>query len=102
MQLRLGRNLRVQLAQALFDPRPLACNQCARALVVHRVLPCFAGQGPASATYGPDAGWSQSMNGTSNTIASIVEREVATPEDYGAPPCRSSRLGASGTRVAIP
>jgi hypothetical protein len=22
------------------------------------------------------------------TIAIIVEREVATPEDYGAPPCR--------------
>src|SRR5438093_553289 len=51
MQLLLGRNLRVQLAQALFDPRPLACNQLARPLVVHRVLPCFAGQDPASVTY---------------------------------------------------
>jgi hypothetical protein len=27
-----------------------------------------------------------------DTIAIIVEREVATPEDYGAPRCRSSRL----------
>src|SRR5437879_12108057 len=102
MQLRLGRNLRSQVAQALFDPRPIACNQFARALVVHRVLPCFVGQDPASVTYGPDAGSSQSMNGTSNTIASIVEREVATPEDYGAPRFRSSRLGGSGTGVAIP
>src|SRR5256714_14961960 len=65
MQLHLGRNVRVQLAQALFDPRPLACNQFARPLVVHRVLPCFAGQDPASVTYGPDAGSSQWMNGTS-------------------------------------
>src|SRR5439155_13285092 len=67
MQLRLGRNLRVQLAQALFDPCPLACNQFARPFVVHRVLPCFTGQDPTSVTYGPDAGSSQWMNGTSNT-----------------------------------
>jgi hypothetical protein len=91
MQLLLGRNVRVQLAQALFDPRPLACNQFARPLVVHGVLLCFADQDPASVTYGPDAG-SRSMNGTWNTIAIIVEREVATPEDYGAPAWRSSRL----------
>jgi len=53
---------------------------------------CFAGQDPGSVTYGSDAGSSQWMNGTSNTIAIIVEREVATPEDYGAPGFRSSRL----------
>jgi hypothetical protein len=81
MQLLLGRNLRVQLAQALFDPRPLASNQFARPLVVHRVLPCFAVQDRASVTYGPDSRSSQRMNRTSNRIAIIVEREVATPED---------------------
>src|SRR2546428_41634 len=102
MQLVLGRNVRVQLAQAPFDPRPLACNQFARPLVIHRLLPRFAGQDPASVTYGPDAGSSQWMNGTSNTIAIIVEWEVATPEEYGAPGCRSSRFVRVGSEAARP
>ena len=68
-----------------FDFRPGP----ARGLAGARTTPA---QDPASVTYGPDAGSSQWMNGTSNTIAIIVEREVATPEDYGAPRCRSSRL----------